>query len=188
MSRRGFRSLPNKPSGFTLAELLIALAVLGIIAAFTIPKVLTSQQSNKDSAILKETVSALEDIILNGIKRGEINTASPDMSTYVKSRINAIRVCANATADGCWIHASDCPFPAEFTESGYILANGATLAGFRDAITYEGFMIDANGATPPNLLGQDQLYLTYDTEATPLAIVIAPFGPESEALYAQMWR
>ena len=43
--------------GFTLAELLIALLVLGVIATFTIPKVLSSQQSNEWKSSAKETVS-----------------------------------------------------------------------------------------------------------------------------------
>lgn len=41
-------------SGFTLAELLIALAILGVIATFTIPKVLSSQQDSRYKAIAKE--------------------------------------------------------------------------------------------------------------------------------------
>lgn len=41
-------------SGFTLAELLIALAILGVIATFTIPKVLNSSASSENTAIFKE--------------------------------------------------------------------------------------------------------------------------------------
>lgn len=40
--------------GFTLAELLIALTILGIIAVFTIPKVLVAQQDAKYKAMGKE--------------------------------------------------------------------------------------------------------------------------------------
>jgi prepilin-type N-terminal cleavage/methylation domain-containing protein len=47
------------PDGFTLAELLIALAILGIIATFTIPKVLQSQQDGRYKAIAKEAASAI---------------------------------------------------------------------------------------------------------------------------------
>lgn len=43
-------------SGFTLAELLIALTILGVIATFTIPKILTAQQASTYNAIAKETM------------------------------------------------------------------------------------------------------------------------------------
>lgn len=45
--------------GFTLAELLIALAILGVIATFTIPKVLNSATNSKDTAKFKEAMSAI---------------------------------------------------------------------------------------------------------------------------------
>lgn len=46
-------------SGFTLAELLIALAILGLIAVFTIPKILLAQQHQEWNAKAKETFSML---------------------------------------------------------------------------------------------------------------------------------
>jgi prepilin-type N-terminal cleavage/methylation domain-containing protein len=45
--------------GFTLAELLIALAILGIIATFTIPKILENQQASSYRAIAKEVASMI---------------------------------------------------------------------------------------------------------------------------------
>jgi prepilin-type N-terminal cleavage/methylation domain-containing protein len=50
---------PVTKTGFTLAELLIALAILGVIATFTIPKVLVAQQSTKDKAVAKEAIAAI---------------------------------------------------------------------------------------------------------------------------------
>jgi prepilin-type N-terminal cleavage/methylation domain-containing protein len=45
--------------GFTVTELLIALSILGLIATFTIPKVISSQQNGQYSAAAKESVSAV---------------------------------------------------------------------------------------------------------------------------------
>jgi prepilin-type N-terminal cleavage/methylation domain-containing protein len=45
--------------GFTLAELLICLAILAEIATFTIPKVFASQQNVRYAAMAKEAAGAL---------------------------------------------------------------------------------------------------------------------------------
>ena len=46
-------------SGFTLAELLIALLILGEISTFTIPKIIYSQQNQKYNAIAKESAAMI---------------------------------------------------------------------------------------------------------------------------------
>lgn len=45
----------RKRQGFTLAELLICILILGEIATFTIPKILTAQQNGQNTSIIKET-------------------------------------------------------------------------------------------------------------------------------------
>jgi prepilin-type N-terminal cleavage/methylation domain-containing protein len=51
--------LYRKAQGFTLAELLIALGILGVIATFTIPKVLFSAQGGQNTAVAKEAASMI---------------------------------------------------------------------------------------------------------------------------------
>lgn len=46
-------------SGFTLTELLIALTILGVIATFTIPKVLQSTTSSRNKSVAKEVTSVI---------------------------------------------------------------------------------------------------------------------------------
>lgn len=49
----------RKKLGFTLAELLVALAILGVIATFAIPKVLQSQRNDQHRAAAKEIIAAV---------------------------------------------------------------------------------------------------------------------------------
>ncbi|MBY0449455.1 MAG: type II secretion system GspH family protein [Cyanobacteria bacterium] len=46
-------------SAFTLAELLISLAVLGVISVFVIPKILNANEDKKRSAIAKEVAATI---------------------------------------------------------------------------------------------------------------------------------
>jgi len=46
-------------AGFTLAELLISLSILGVIATFTIPKIIQAQQGSTFNAIAKENAATV---------------------------------------------------------------------------------------------------------------------------------
>jgi len=61
--------------GFTLAELLIALALLGVIAAFTIPKILNATNSAQMIANVKDGVSTIEQAWYNIQVQGQVCTA-----------------------------------------------------------------------------------------------------------------
>ena len=50
-----------KRTGFTLAELLTVLSVFAVIATFTIPKIVTSQQTTKWNAAAKEMIAAISE-------------------------------------------------------------------------------------------------------------------------------
>lgn len=76
-------------TGFTLAELLICLAILGTIATFTIPKVIASQQSGKNNAIIHETAAMLSEAYQlykykNTLTTGTLSTDFTQYMNYVK--------------------------------------------------------------------------------------------------------
>ncbi|MGE0200649.1 MAG: type II secretion system protein [Candidatus Melainabacteria bacterium] len=137
--------------GFTLAELLIALAILGVIATYAVPKILTAQSDSKKQAICKETLAAIETLTFKiALFREDMNNAQT-----IRENVNAVKICDDALADGCWTAAMVNAAP-EVNEPGFILANGAYVAGvFHNPSDWEGIVMDWNGPEPPNALGED---------------------------------
>ena len=76
----------NQPGkAFTLAELLIALVILGVIATFTIPKVLQSQQDQRYNAAAKEVAGALSGArqAIQQASGLSANTSEDDFTPYL---------------------------------------------------------------------------------------------------------
>ncbi len=78
--QQGFK----RNQGFTLAELLISLAILGVIATFTIPKILTSSANGQNTAIAKEVASMISaGFSTYTLNNGVANTVKPgDLTQY----------------------------------------------------------------------------------------------------------
>lgn len=153
--------LPNK--GFTLAELLIALLILGEIATFTIPKILSSSQNGRKKVVLKETISVLSEATYLFCLSPESST-NPNPYEYMAGKINALKLCpSDSSAQGC-IGASS---SGEITEPGFMMHNGASVAGLRNsAQPREGLIIDWNGSAGPNVIGDDQIEISINFTQT----------------------
>ncbi|MGN0005524.1 MAG: type II secretion system protein [Candidatus Gastranaerophilaceae bacterium] len=97
--------------GFTLAEVLITLVVIGVIASFTIPAVINAQNDKEVLARLKKSYSALSQVMmttqaLNGSFTDwgmqDNNTASIEytFNHYILPYIKNMKKCINTS--GCW--------------------------------------------------------------------------------------
>ena len=152
----------RKINGFSLAELLLALLILVQIATFTIPKVLTAQQSAHREAVLKETIATLNTVIYQGLLTGQIydNGDSTWKVDWVLTQVNAIKVCnGNSNVLGC-NQASGLP---SASNRGFVLPNGAVITGtgLSPSSTTPHISIDWNGAKGPNLACDDWIGIYY---------------------------
>jgi prepilin-type N-terminal cleavage/methylation domain-containing protein len=108
--------------GFTLAELLIALALLGVVATFTIPKVLQSQQDQSYKAKAKEAAGSIA-AAYSILKQNNLltsNTRPVDLTPY----LNYTSVDTSTSID--WVQTAG-SLSCTATEPCYKLHNGGTL-------------------------------------------------------------
>ena len=90
-------------NAFTLAEVLITLGIIGVVAAMTMPTLMNSTQGAQYKAAYKKALSALSQAVTLNVALDEWSFADADNSTYVlknmfESRMNVVRAETTATA------------------------------------------------------------------------------------------
>ena len=87
-------------NGFTLAEVLITLAIIGIVAALTIPSVISNYQQQEFKTGLKKAVSVLNEAIQTNIAQdGETPYETNDLFSYLQRHMSVIKS-ASGRRDG----------------------------------------------------------------------------------------
>lgn len=182
----------NKIKGFTLAEVLIVLGIIGIIAALTIPAILNQTQKREIVVAFKTGYSDLSNAI-NQIKTdnggeiiGGIGSNSGGFITILQNYIKFSKICHNNSyTEGCtdytglnannikMLNGDNFWWPAAFTGAGAITSNGMVIVptGHSANCTNPGLdigfcdylSIDVNGSKPPNIFGRDILRLYVTT-------------------------
>ncbi len=78
----------SKQAAFTLAEVLIVMAILGVVATFTVPKVLYSSNQASWNAKAKEAAAAISEAYT--LYRMEKGVSASTKSTDILAYINAV--------------------------------------------------------------------------------------------------
>ncbi len=86
----------TKRFGFTLAEVLITLGIIGVVAAMTMPTLMNSTQGAQYKAAYKKALSAISQAVTLNVALDEWSFADADDGTYVlkdmfESRMNVVR-------------------------------------------------------------------------------------------------
>jgi len=167
----------NKKTGFTLAEVLLTLTIIGIIASLTIPDLITSIQDNQLKAAWKKNYSILNEATLkiieeNGGTMVDALTDYTPMTTAYLEHLNFLKRCSEWVGLGiCWHQLGDSyllntTIAASTNSSGAILSDGtliqfqylsancSTSLGSLNDICGE-IRIDVNGFKGPNTYGKD---------------------------------
>jgi len=158
--------LKASPSnGFTLAELLIALSILGVIATFTIPKILQSTSDQTDNSIAKEAVSMVSQAYQAYRLSNTVTSATgfsdltPYMNYVTVDTLNTVVIdrAYNDTTTAC-----SSTYPCLRLHNGArILYTPADTFGGTGALNSIYFYLDPDGVSNPSTTGPGKSVLFF---------------------------
>ncbi len=175
----------RKKHGFTLAEVLITLAIIGVVAALTVPTVVRNYQKTQMITQLKKVYSSIANttnlaIAEHGPVTGwEVGTdftgqAAVDFAnTYLIPYLKVSKNCENKTTSDCAFNYSNLNDDTKRSFNNryarFYLNDGTFITlrienGLRaDERTYkQAYMyIDINGQKKPNKFGKDLFFFKY---------------------------
>jgi type II secretory pathway pseudopilin PulG len=133
------RLTPPHALAFSLSELLVSLAVLGLISAFAVPKVIQVTNENSLRSTYRTTISALQKVVSNGMFNADFNelanfnvaNQTDGLSTYFTNQFNATPCEAgNTTNVNCqmqWGAGATAPSLVTGSSARWILPSGARV-------------------------------------------------------------
>ena len=166
----------RKNFAFTLAEVLITLGIIGIVAAMVIPSLINAYQKHVTVTRLKQAYAQLTQAVkLSENENGDvtvwdmtdstdlINSSKKFAQTYIVPFIKYNNSCENEN-DSCnkgyqVKYLSGANVTTVMNKLyGIVLINGVILR-FRPRDTFIEIYIDINGTSKPNIVGKDIFYV-----------------------------
>ena len=90
----------TKRYGFTLAEVLITLGIIGVVAAMTMPTLMNSTQGAQYKAAYKKALSALSQAVVLNVALDDYNFADLDADNYTLTDMLSSRMIVVRTETG----------------------------------------------------------------------------------------
>jgi len=167
---------------FTLAEILLTLAIIGVAAALTLPALITKVARDQYVVVLKKAYNTLKAVELEAVQEhGPLKNwnwtgnAATEFETYFKPYFDILKDCGADTDNGCF--ADSYPYmngdtSANLNRDKYyriITSDGISIAyysrGTNVSPESKGFFnVDVNGRKGPNVIGKDlYIFLIFPT-------------------------
>jgi type IV pilus assembly protein PilA len=144
--------------GFSLIELLIVVAIIGIIAAIAIPNLLKSQQAARETAAIKELQTVRDSEVMYSITKGHHKYT--DLATLGTQGIIDSAL-ASGNKGGYVFAATPVEtegMPPMFDASAKPASVGSFGTGNRSYYSNEGMVVyEADGGNPPSATPQDRI-------------------------------
>ncbi|MBP3925098.1 type II secretion system protein [bacterium] len=160
-------------AAFTLAEVLITLGIIGVVAAMTMPAVITKYQKQVTVTKLKKVYSALsQSIELSKVEYGDIRDWDWTLNTkdffdkYLSKKLSVIKYCA-PNESGCWNSTNTIRYMYGggsdinvLSLPRVVLSDGTFIAIIKQDNYHIHLYPDLNGVKAPNTYGKDCFLMT----------------------------
>ncbi len=174
-------NIKPKKSGFTLAEVLITLGIIGVVASITIPMLIANYQKKQTVTKLQKAISVINQAYrLSYDDVGEVTAeearAMGGEEYFQKYWEPYIKVTSICNEIGCgyknsgqpWKMPSGNTYPlqlqTDYSRVGFNTSDGyfymvVTVVGATTLTTSDILVVDINGINKPNILGKDVFVL-----------------------------
>ena len=160
--------------GFTLAEVLVTLGIIGIVSAMTVPTLMQNYQKKSYVTQLHKVYNELNQALVqyqtdkNAVNLTEagLNSIS-SFGNLFKSYFKIVQDCGNERTP-CFANSykkiSGVNAGFQCSNNCVVLASGAAIGTYSNIGTYGNntiipIVVDTNGAKGPNILGRDAFYI-----------------------------
>ncbi len=155
----------NETKGFTLAEVLITLGVIGIVAALTMPVLITKYQKKQAAIAVKKVYSEFSQAIkLAELDYGlledwplypsTLDSNREFVNTYISPYYKGLHIISEGI-DSTWKHGINGTCINAITSNGTIISSIYTVRTIY-------VLVDINGYKKPNVYGRDIFYFHTD--------------------------
>lgn len=158
----------NFKHAFTLAEVLITLGIIGVVAALTLPALIAKHQRKTVAVKVKKAYTELYQAVrMSEAENGDmkdwnyrfsannIENTKQFIDTYIAPYYTSLKLCSTGNGGG----KNSCGAVVSGGGANYTTANGTGLSFVvsQDANNVP-TIIDTNGAKGPNIIGTDYFY------------------------------
>ena len=198
LSRKGRGKDTDRKAAFTLAEVLITLGIIGVVAAMTIPTLVANYKTKALASGFKKSYSMLMQAVINvqndywggfGYTEGDLRETNFYTALWKNFKIikhseyggakNVFRVLKYTDEKGKFLikdYAGNVmdTYPGCPQLPTHILADGSAVGGVYNCSS-NWLIFDVNGSGGPNALGHDIFYFGFDSNTRKLL----PLGEKS---------
>ena len=181
----------NLNLAFTIAEVLIVLGIIGIVAEMTIPDLINDVNEQHYKVAYKKAYSDISQAMLQAQKDGNLvaYSGNPSSLTGINSNFNVIKQYFKVSKDcptealtsDCWTSGE--PQRQETAGLAFVDASGMAWKVMRtDGKAYaSNILVDINGNSAPNKYGYDRFAFSLGDHITRSAVIGA--APDAVILW-----